>query len=701
MGFERLLQPGYIGKVRTRNRIYKTAASMMCFHEDELRVNPIALAFYEAIAKGGAGLLAVEAPTIDYPMGARWRERYRMDEDRFIPGMAELVRVIHMHSCPTFMQMEHDGPWQSPLFDNAPLLFEGPPIAASPVNIAKRGDFHRDVPRQLAVPEIETITRKYIDGAERAKKAGFDGVDINAASSHLVHNFLSPFWNRRNDEYGGTPEKRAKLMAEIIEGIKARCGEDFSVVVCLNGFEVGYAIGVSDDTCLTHELATKNVLMAVEAGADAVMIRSQWLGAHVAGFLPDYMFYPEEQVPLDKMPKSYYSKERGLGAMRLMTEEYRKLVDVPIILVGYVTPELGEQMLDEGKADFIGMNRSLMCDPDLPRKLAEGRQKEVRPCTRCGTCLDQSEVSVHYPRHCRLNAAMGTQTYVVEKSPKKKRVVVVGAGPAGMEAARVSALRGHDVTLIEKSSRLGGLLPLAALIKGLELEDLPAIIRYLKTQLTKLGVKVRLGKAARPDMIQRMKPDVIFVATGGILTAPDVLGINRRRVMTTPQLHERVKPYLRLFGPAILGWLTTYYLPIAKTVVVVGGGLHGCETAEFLAKRGRKVTIVEESDKIGDTLLGFRLGLLMDWFARTGVTLVTGAKGIEIVDNGLAYTDRDGARHTLVADTIVPTSPLKANTQLLESLRGMAPELYLIGDARQPGMIIDAVREAYQTARAV
>jgi len=289
----------------------------------------------------------------------------------------------------------------------------------------------------------------------------------------------------------------------------------------------------------------------------------------------------------------------------------------------------------------------------------------------------------------------------VERGPKKKRVVVVGAGPAGMEAARVSALRGHDVTLIEKSSRLGGLLPLAALIKGLELEDLPAIIRYLKTQLTKLGVKVRLGKAASPDMIRRMKPDVIFVATGGILTAPDVLGINRRRVMTTPQLHERVKPYLRLFGPAMLGRLTTYYLPIGKTVVVVGGGLHGCETAEFLAKRGRKVTIVEESDKVGDAMLGFRLGLLMDWFARTGVTLVTGAKGIEIVDNGLAYTDRDGARHTLAADTIVPTSPLKANTQLLESLRGMAPELYLIGDARQPGMIIDAVREAYQTARAI
>jgi 2,4-dienoyl-CoA reductase (NADPH2) len=692
--YKKLLEPGQIGKVKTRNRIYKAAAGMMDFHEDEIHPNAIALAFYEAIARGGVGVLSVEAPTIDYPMGARWRERYRMDDDRFIPGMAELVAVIHKYGCPTFMQMEHDGPWQSPLFDNAPPIFEGPPIAASPINIPKLGDFHRDVPRELAIPEIQEITRKYIDAAERAKKAGFDGVDINCGSSHIVHNFLSPFWNRRTDEYGGTQEKRARFMLDIIKGIKERCGKDFPIVVCLNGFEVGYVINVDNKVCLTHELATKNVLWAVEAGADAIMIRSHWLGLHVPGFLPDYMFYPEAQVPPENMPPEYYARDAGRAAMRLMVEEYKKLVPVPLILVGYVTPEIGEELLEAGKADFIGMNRGLMCDPELPNKLAAGRRDDVAPCTHCGTCLDQSE---SFLRHCRLNAAMGTESYMVDKAPKKKKVLIIGGGPAGMEAARVSALRGHDVTLVERSKQLGGLLPLAALIKGTELEDLPALITYLSSQITKLGVKVELGTEADVSLVQRMKPDVVILATGGVLTIPPVKGVSHPSVMTTPALHKRVKPFLKWFGPKFLEKATKYYLPIGKNVVVIGAGLHGTETAEFLVKRGRKVTIVEPTDRIGEGVLDFRLGLFMDWSERRGIKIITGAREIEITGNGISYSDQEGKKHTLEADSIVPTSPLVPNRDLLKALESKAPELYLIGDAQKPRMIVDAVREGYQT----
>ncbi len=696
--YAKLLEPGRIGKVTTRNRIYKTAAGMMVFDENETYLNPIARGFYEALARGGVGVLSIEAPTIDYPLGGRWKQRYRMDEDRFIPGMAELTKITHSYGCPTFMQMEHDGPWQSPLFPNAPPTFVGPPIAASPVNIPRLGDFHRDMPRQLTVPEIKEIVRKYIDAAERAKKAGFDGVDINAGSSHIVHNFLSPFWNRRDDEYGGTQEKRARLMVEIIAGIKERCGKDFPIVVCLNGFEVGWTIGVESKACLTHELATMNVRKAVEAGADALMIRSHWLGLHVPGFLPDYMFWPDAQVPSDKMPEAYYPKERGKTAMKLMVEEYKKLVSVPIILVGYVTPEAGEEILKEGKADFVGMNRSLMCDPELPNKIAAGRRDDVAPCTHCGTCLDQS---VSFLRHCRLNAAMGTDCYTIEKAPKKKKVVVIGGGPAGMEAARVSALRGHDVTLIEKSSELGGLLPLASLIKGTELEDLPALVDYLKSQIAKLGVTIKLKKEATASMIELMKPDVIFLATGGLLTVPEMEGVEKKNVMTTPELHKRVKPLLKVFGQRFLGSATKRYLPVGKNVIVIGAGLHGTETAEFLTKRGRKVTIVEPTDVIGEGVLDFRMGLLMDWFEREGVCIISGAKNIAITDTGLAYTDKDGKRQKLEADTVVPTSPLTANAELLKDLQGKAPEVYVIGDAKIPGMIVDAIREGYQTAKAV
>lgn len=696
--YAKLLEPGQIGKVKTRNRIYKSGAGMMVFHDDEVHMNPTALAFYEAIARGGAGLVVIESPIIDYPVGARWRERARIDEDKYIPYHAELTAAIHKYGCPTFMQMEHDGPWQNPLFDNAPATFEGPPVGASAVNIPRPGDFHRDVIRPLTVPEIQEIINKYIDAAERAQKAGYDGIDINAGSSHIVHNFLSPFWNRRDDEYGGTPEKRRRFLVEIVEGIKKRCGKDFPIVVCLNGFEVGQFIGVDDKTTLTHELATDNILAAVKAGADAIMIRSHWLGLHVPGFLPDYMFFPDAQIPVEKMPKEYYSLEHGKGAMRLMTEEYKRLVNVPLIAIGYISPELGEKLLEEGRTDFIGMNRSLMCDPELPNKLAAGRSKDIAPCTHCGTCLDQSET---FLRHCRLNAAMGTESYNVEKAPKKKKVVVVGGGPAGMEAARTSALRGHDVVLIEKSSQLGGLLPLAALIKGVELEDLPGLINYLKRQIKQLGVNIEFNTTATAEMVQRMKPDVVFLATGGILTVPEMTGVKKNNVMTTPELHHRVKPFLRTVGPRFLGWATKYYLPIGKSVIVIGAGLHGCETAEFLAKRGRNVTIVEPTEKIGEGMLDFRLGLTMEWFGRVGVNIITSAKDMAITDTGITFTDKDGKKQTIEADSVVPTSPLLPNSELLKGLEGKVPELYVIGDAKQPRMIVHAIREGYTTAKTV
>jgi 2,4-dienoyl-CoA reductase (NADPH2) len=699
MKYTKLLEPGYIGKVTTRNRIYKTGAGMMTFHEDELSMNENSLGYYDALARGGAGVVTVEAPTIDYPMGARWRERYRMDEDRFIPGMKELVDVIHSYGAPAFMQMEHDGPWQSPLFDNAPATFDGPPIGASAMNIDKLGDFHRDMIRPLTVAEIQDITRKYIDGAERAQKAGYDGIDINAGSSHIIHNFLSPFWNRRTDEYGGTQHKRAKLLLDVVTGTKERCGADFPVVVCLNGFEDGHAIGA--DTTFTHAQAVMTMLLAEEAGADAIMIRSSWLGVHVAGFLPDYLFFPDAQVPLDQMPPQYYAKERGRTAMRLMTEEAKKLVSVPVILVGYVTPDDGEKLLGKGAADFIGMNRPLMCDPDLPNKLAAGKPEDVAPCTRCGTCLDQSE---QFLRHCRLNAALGFgYQNVPPLEGMKRKVVVVGGGPAGMEAARVAALRGHDVTLVEKSSQLGGLLPLATLIKSSELEDIPDLIRYLKGQLKKNGVNVMLNTEATAASVKAMGPDVVILATGGVLSSPVVPGTpaGQKKVLTTPELHKQVKPYLKRLGPKVLEKATHYHLPVGKQVVVIGAGLHGMEVAEFLAKRGRKVTIVEPTEVIGEGMLDFRLGLTMDWLPTVGVEIVTGARDMEATDAGLAYTDRDGVRQVIPADTILPTAPLKPNDDLYKALDGQVPELFLIGDGKQSGMIVHAVRSGYQTACAL
>jgi 2,4-dienoyl-CoA reductase (NADPH2) len=696
--FEKLLEPYRIGPVKTRNRIIKTGASTCYWHENDLHMSEKAKAYYEALAKGGVGLLIVESPTIDYPLGARWRERYRIDDDKYIQGLRELSQVIHKHGCPTFIQMWHDGPWQSPLFPNYPATFEGPPIGASPIKLNVPGDFHRDVPRELTIPEIEDIIDKFASAAVRVQKAEFDGIDINAASSHLFHNFMSPFWNRRSDSYGGSTENRTRLLVRVIQEMKKRTGRNFPISVILNGIELGRAINVKDEECMTVEESRRIARILQEAGADAVMVRNHWLGYHVGGFLPDYLCYPEPPVPFESFPEEYYWKGHGAGANMLLTESMKKILSIPVTIVGKISPELGEKILREGKADFIGMMRSLHADPELPNKIAAGRLEDIAPCTACGTCLDQS---IGMQRRCRINAAVGTEHYNIEKAPKKKKVVVVGGGPAGMEAARVAALRGHDVTLYEKSHKLGGLLPLAALVKGLEIEDLPAMVRYFRTQIKKLGIKAEFGKEADSKMIEKMKPDVVIVATGGNLTVPKITGIDKAKSITTPALHHKVKPYLRFLGPRVLGWLTNFWVPMGKNIVVIGGGLHGCEVAEFLVRRKRKVTIVEEGEVLGKGVIDFRLGLLMDWFNKKGMTIITGVKSLEITDKGLDIMNREGKKETFEADRIVLTSPLASNIELFENLKGKVPEVYAIGDCKEPRLIVDAIADGWQVAQRI
>ena len=696
--FEKLLEPGYIGPVKTRNRLIKTGATTLYWHEDELHMNKTILAYYEAIARGGVGLLIVESPTIDYPSGSRWSQIYRFDDDKYIEGMSELVGVIHKHSCPTFIQMVHLGPWQNPLFPNEPPISDLPPIGASPVNIDSMAEFHRDVLKELTIPEIEEIIEKYASAAVRAQKAGFDGVDINAGSTHLMHNFLSPFWNRRTDAYGGSREKRARFLVEIIREIKRRAGQDFPVSVCMNGIEIGQPAGIDDAECMTVEdsLALAQIIEA--AGADAIQVRNHWLGYHVGGFLPDYLFYPEPPIPLKEFPKEYYWKQKGAGANMLLSEGMKKVLSIPVIVVGGLDPELGEKILREGKADFIAMTRRIFADTELPNKVADGRLEDIAPCTHCGTCLDQS---VQMKRRCRINAAIATENYLVDKAKKPKKVVVIGGGPAGMEAARVAALRGHEVTLYEKTNQLGGLLPLAAMVKGIELEDLPAMVRYLKRQLDKLGVTTKLGKEVDSAFVKKLKPDVVIVATGGELVAPAIKGIDNKEVITTLALHRMVKPYLKFFGPKMLNLPTKLWVPFGKHVVIIGGGLHGCEIAEFLLKRGRQVTIVETADTIGEGMIDFRLGLVMDWFNKKGVNVVTGVKKMVITDKGLDITTKQGDKQTIAADSIVPTAPLKPNTGLFKSLKGKVPKVYAIGDCKEPRMIVDAIADGWRIANKI
>ncbi len=692
--FEKLLEPGRIGPVKTRNRIIKTGAGTFMWHEDETSMNGAVLAYYESLARGGVGLLIVESPVIDYPSGLRWRNRYRIDDDKYIKGLSELATIIHKYGCPTFMQMNHDGPWQANLFPDPDPPFTGQPIAASPVVLKAANDFHNQMPRELSIPEIEAIIDKFASAAVRAQKAGFDGVDINAASSHLLHNFLSPFWNRREDIYGGTAENRARFVTSIVKEIKKRLGANFPVSVCINAREYGRLAGVPDDRCVTVEDAKATARLLEAAGADAIHVRSHWLGYHVGGYLPDLLFYPEPPIPLKDFPHEYNANMRGQAWNVNLAAGIKQAVSIPVMVVAKLDPALGEKALREGKVDFIAMTRRLQADPELPNKVAAGRLDDIAPCTACENCLGS--------RRCRINAFMGKDYNTVEKADRKKRVVVIGAGPAGLEAARVAALRGHDVALYDKQTRPGGLLPVAAMVKGTELEDLPAIIKYFERQLEKLGVKVKLGTEISASTINELKPDAVIIAAGGVPAVPHIPGIDRTIVVSHAALHRRLKFFLRFFSPEMLRWLTNFYLPIGKRVVVIGGSLHGCELGEFLVKRGRQVTIVEKSDVLGQGMVDVIQAYLFDWFQKKGVVLIGGVKEyVEITDKGLYIINKDGEKQFLPADTIIPALPLSPDLSLYESLKGKVPEVYAIGDCKEPLLIADAISAGMETARVI
>ena len=340
------------------------------------------------------------------------------------------------------------------------------------------------------------------------------------------------------------------------------------------------------------------------------------------------------------------------------------------------------------------MTRRLLADPEYPNKVAAGKMDDIAPCTACDNCLGSGR--------CRINGLMGTPYNTIEPAARKKQVLVIGGGPAGMSAARVAALRGHTVTLYEKAPALGGLLPLASMVKGTHPEDLSLIIRYFERQLKQLGVKVVLGREVNLHTVEAIKPDVVFLATGGASVAPEIPGADSSIFLSGAALHRRLKFFLKFFKPETLRKLSRFYMPMGKRVIVIGGAIQGCELAEFLTKRGREVTIVEQQEMIGEGMVDALLGHLMLWFRKKGVKLYSGVREIVGISyRGLTLVTREGDRLTLGADTIVSALPLARVDGLLKELEERVPEVYAIGDCKDPLLIADAIGAGVRTAREV
>ena len=674
--FQKLLEPSYIRKVKTRNRIIKTAQGSS-FIEPTGYVGEQAKAYYETMAKGGVGLLIVESCGVEFPLGIHhFPVQFHLDDDKYIPSYTELTQVIHQHGCPVFLQLFHSGPWNP-----TGLLPKRDTKSASTLTESELPGPGFAIPRGVSLSEIEDLIQMFAKAAERAKKAGFDGVEINAATCHLVNSFYSRIFNKREDEYGcGSLENRARFMGRIISEIKKRVGPDFPVVALINIAEYGH------EKATTLEEGVQFARLAAEAGADAIQVRAHGYG-HRGGLLqPDRLFYPEMPKPL---PKDLDWSHKGVGAIIPLSQAVKKVVKVPVFAACRLDPVLGEKLLQRGDIDFVGMTRRLLADPELPNKVAAGRLEDINPCTGCLYCMD---VRLHNtPIRCRINANLGREReFTIKPATKVKQVVVVGGGPAGMETARVAALRGHKVTLCEKGSRLGGLLPLAAMLKDVETDELLALIDYLALQMKKAGVTVKLNTEVTPALISELKPEVVILAAGGIDSTMDIPGVDKRNVVTGAKLHGQLQFYSRFFGPKLLASLTKRWMPIGKRVAVIGGTIHGCELAEFLIKRGRKVTIIASGTDIGEGMTGDDKFQFLRWIAEKPATIITGATIDKITDNGLVIKV-GGKEQTITADTVAFALPLQSNTMLLTKLEGKFTEIYAIGDCNEPHLIADAI----------
>jgi len=644
MKLKKLFTPAKIGPMELRNRIVLPGiASCLVTFEGEITDHSID--YYAARARGGAALIILENTKV-HPSGNA-PSIPALYDDRYIPRLRDLASAVHAEGAKIFVQLAHLGRQMSSAITGSPLL------APSPIP----SPMYREMPREMTKEDIEEIVEAFGTAAKRAQEAGCDGVEIHGAHGYLICSFMSPRSNKRTDEYGGSLSGRLKFPLDIIDRVRAKCGKDFPVCFRVSCDEM------ADGGLTPDEMVIVCHLMA-SGGVDALSI------TRGAG---DYRW----MVPPFGHPIALNAEFAG---------RVKRVVDVPVIVAGRIhDPLVAENILEEGKADLIAMGRALIADPDLPKKAQAGQLEDIIPCIACNQgCLNGLFTLLRLT--CLLNPTVGLEKEMaLIPAERRKKVLVAGGGPAGLEAARVAAQRGHEVTICEKTGKLGGQFNLAAVPP--RKQEFAKAIQYLSIQAKKAGVKVELGKEVTPELVEQLEPDVVIVATGGAPIIPtDVPGADKPIVAT---------PHDVLAGKVDIG----------HRVIILGGGALGCETAEYVGEQGAKeITITTRRgsiDEVAQDMVPWARAALMEKLSAYKVNIFTSATVKEILDDRVMLL-REGKEESIRGATnVILARGVESIDDISAVIRDKVAEVYIIGDAKEPRKALEAIAEGAEVARQI